>query len=250
MRTPRHGRRYAVAMAISGRAVLAAGCGTAGSTSSTAGTPALATPSGNPLAGLTADQIATKAEADLKAASSVHIAGPVTDSGQTYVLDLTLGPKGCTGTMAMPGKGSFLLLQIGKKLWFKGDRQFWKTSGGTSDPGLVTFLEGKYIEVSATSSDLSSFTTLCDPRKLASAFGGPASGLVKGTTTVISGQTVLQLKDNSDSSNAYVTISAHPEFVRINGGRDGHLDFTAYNAPLTLTPPPASKTIDGSKYGF
>jgi len=61
---------------------------------------------------------------------------------------------------------------------------------------------------------------------------------------------VLQLKDNSDSSNAYVTISAHPEFVRINGGRDGHLDFTAYNAPLTLTPPPASKTIDGSKYGF
>ena len=115
MRTPRHARRYPVAMAISGRAVLAAGCGTAGSTSSTAGTPALATPSGNPLAGLTADQIATKAEADLKAASSVHIAGPVTDSGQTYVLDLTIGPKGCTGTMASPGKGSFRLLKIGKR---------------------------------------------------------------------------------------------------------------------------------------
>jgi hypothetical protein len=237
-------------MASCGLAVLAAGCGTAGSASSTAGTPASAAPSGNPLAGLTADQIAAKAQTDLKTASSVHIAGPVTDSGQTYVLDLTISPKGCTGTMASPGKGSFLLLQIGKKLWFKGDQQFWKTNGGTSDAGLVTFLEGKYIEVSATGSGLGAFATLCDPRQLASSFGGPASGLVKGTTTVISGQTVLQLKDNSDSSKAYVTISAHPEFVRIDDGRDGHLDFTAYNAPLTLAPPPASATIDGSKYGF
>ena len=182
--------------------------------------------------------------------SSVHVTGPVTDSGQTYVLDLTLGPKGCTGTMASPGKGSFALLKIGKKLWFKGDEQFWKTSGGTSDQGLATLLEGKYIEASAAGSDLNSFATLCDPRQLASAFGGPVSGLVKGQITVISGQSVLQLKDSGDSNSAYVTISAKPEFVRLDAGRNGRLDFTAYNAPLTLTPPPAGEIIDGSKYGF
>ena len=247
MRTPGHARRCAVAMAIAGLAMLAAGCG---ASTSTSGAPGSAQPSGNPLAGLTADQIAARAQADLKSASSVHVAGPVTDSGQTFVLNLTIGPRGCTGTMTSPGKGSFRLLQIGRKLWFKGNRQFWKTSGGTSDPGMVTFLEGKYIEVSATSSGLSSFATLCDPRQLASAFGGPASGLAKGATSVISGQPVLQLKDIGDSSNAYVTISAHPEFVRIDAGRNGHLDFTAYDAPLTLTPPPASQIIDGSKYGF
>jgi hypothetical protein len=38
--------------------------------------------------------------------------------------------------------------------------------------------------------------------------------------------------------------------VRIDGGRQGQLNFTAYDAPLTLTPPPASATIDGSRYGF
>jgi len=247
MRTARHARRCAVAMAIAGLAVLAAGCGASTSTSGASGS---AQPSGSPLAGLTANQIAARAQADLESASSVHVAGPVTDSGQTFVLNLTIGPRGCTGTMASPGKGSFRLLQIGKKLWFKGDKQFWKTSGGTSDPGMVTFLEGKYIEVSATSSDLSSFATLCDPRQLATAFGRLASGLAMGATSVISGQTVLQLRDSGDSSNAYVTISAHPEFVRIDAGRDGHLDFTAYDAPLTLTPPPASEIINGSKYGF
>jgi hypothetical protein len=250
MRTPRHARRCAVAMAISGLAVLVAGCGASTSTSGAPGSTGSAQPSGNPLAALTAGQIAAQAQADLRSASSVHVAGPVIDSGQTFVLDLTIGPRGCTGTMASPGKGSFRLLQIGKKLWFKGDTQFWKTSGGTSDPGLVTLLEGKYIEVSAAGSDLSSFATLCDPRQLASTFGGPVSGLAKGTTSVISGQTVLQLRDSGDSSKAYVTISAHPEFVRIDAGHDGHLDFTAYNAPLTLTPPPASEIIDGSKYGF
>jgi hypothetical protein len=250
MRTPRHARRYAVAMTISGLAVLAAGCGASTSTSGASASTASARPSVNPLASLTADQIIAKADADLKAASSVHVAGPITDSGQTYVLDLTISPEGCTGTMASPGKGSFALLKISKKLWFKGDKQFWETYGGTSDPALVQFLEGKYIEPSATGSGMSSLAMLCDPRQLASAFGGTVSGMVKGKTTVISGQSVLQLKDTGDSASAYVTISARPEFVRIDAGGEGHLDFSAYNVPLTLTAPPASKTINGSQYGF
>jgi hypothetical protein len=59
-------------MAIAGLAVLPAGCGASISTS---GAPGSAQPSGNPLAGLTADQIAARAQADLKSASSVHVAG-------------------------------------------------------------------------------------------------------------------------------------------------------------------------------
>jgi hypothetical protein len=250
MRTPWSGHQCAVATAVSALALLAVGCGAAGSASSTAGTSASATPSVNPLAGLTAGQIATKAQADLKAASSVHIAGPVADSGQTYQLNMTISPKGCRGTMAAARKGSFLLLVIGKKLWFKGDRQFWRTSGGSSDPSIVTLLEGKYIETSVKSADMGSFATLCDPRQLAGAFGGSASGMVKGKTTVIDGQSMLQLKDTTDASSAYVTISARPEFALIDGGSSGHLDFTAYDAPLRLSPPPAGETIDGSRYGF
>jgi hypothetical protein len=30
----------------------------------------------------------------------------------------------------------------------------------------------------------------------------------------------------------------------------GRIDFTGYGSPVTLTPPPASETLDGAKYGF
>ena len=73
--------------------------------------------------------------------------------------------------------------------------------------------------------------------------------LVKGTTTTIAGLSALQLQDTSASYSAYVTISASPEFLRLNGGSEGQLDFSGYNAPVTLHPPPASETIDGSTIG-
>jgi hypothetical protein len=74
--------------------------------------------------------------------------------------------------------------------------------------------------------------------------------MLKGRTTIISGQPALQVKDTADSDSVYVTISARPELLRIDAGREGHLDFSRYNAPVTLTLPSAAETIDGSKYGF
>ena len=77
------------------------------------------------------------------------------------------------------------------------------------------------------------------------------SGMIKGKTTMISGQPALQIKDTGDPYSAYVTISARPEFLRFDGGSSGNrLNFAGYNAPLRLTPPPASETLDGAKYGF
>ena len=60
----------------------------------------------------------------------------------------------------------------------------------------------------------------------------------------------LQIKDTRNSGSAYVTISASPEFLRLDGGTSGHLDFTGYNAPMVLTPPPADQTVNGAKFGF
>ena len=104
MRTSRYASQSAVAAAIVGMAILAGAtaCGT--TASSQPAQAASATPSANPLAGLTADQIAAKAVADLKAASSVHCAGSVTDSGATYAVDLTSGTTNCLGTFADSGK--------------------------------------------------------------------------------------------------------------------------------------------------
>jgi hypothetical protein len=248
VRTSRHASRSAVAAAVVATAILAgaAACGT--TTSSHPAQAASATTSANPLAGLTAGQIAAKAIADLKAASSVHYAGSVTDSGAAYDVDLTAGTTNCTGTFGVAGKGSFALIKIGQTLWIKPDNQFWTSAGASST--VLHLVEGKYIQTSPGDSNFDAVKMLCSPAQIADSFSSQMDHLVKGTTTTIAGQSALQLRDTSTSGSAYVTISASPEFLRLDGGSKGQLDFSDYNAPVTVNPPPASQTIDGSKIGL
>ena len=86
--------------------------------------------------------------------------------------------------------------------------------------------------------------------ELASAFGGELKSLVKGKITTIAGQPALQLAGQRHSMSAYVTISARPEFLRIDvSGQEHTVPFTGYNRPLTLTPPPAGQTISTAQLG-
>jgi hypothetical protein len=56
----------------------------------------------------------------------------------------------------------------------------------------------------------------------------------------------------SQHGTAYVTDTAKPEVlgITIGGSGGGSLTFTYYTTPPAITPPPASESIDGSKYGF
>jgi hypothetical protein len=235
----RRGRRMLSATVLS--AAVAAGvtaCGT--SSSSTAAAP---------LSGLSADQIATRAIANLKTAATVRVTGDVVSSGQTYDLDLTLvRAQGCAGTMAQVGTGSFKMIAIGDKVWIEPNRQFWEKAGG-ADAAVLKVLSGKYLKVKA-SSQLGSLSGFCGTSELAGSFGTSPTGLVKGKTATISGQPALQIKDSGDSGSIFVSDTAKPELLQVSGGSQGNLDFTDYNSPMTLTAPPASETLNGAKYGF
>ena len=235
----------AAALASALLVVGAAGCGGAGPTGTIAGSKA------NPLATLSADQIASKAVADLRTATAVHIAGSVTDSGQPIGLNLTLVPgKGCDGSMSMQNRGSFLLIMIGTAVWLQPDEKFWKSVGG-SDPAVLKILAGKYLKTSAKGG-LAQMGQLCDPSKLLLGSLKNTTGLVKGKNATISGQPALQITDGAKSGFVYVSVSARPQLLRITstGSSSAQLDFTAYGTPVTLTAPPASQTLDGAKYGF
>ncbi|MGE5286583.1 MAG: hypothetical protein ACM3ML_05140 [Micromonosporaceae bacterium] len=48
------------------------------------------------------------------------------------------------------------------------------------------------------------------------------------------------------------SVSAKTGIVRVTGtgSNSGQVDFTEYGTAVTLTPPSASQTLDGKKFGF
>ncbi len=225
--------------AVSAICVTAAGCGGGGG--------------GDPLAGLSAKQVLSKAVSDLKSAPSFHIAGTVNQNGGGIHIDLAYKHgTGCEGTLGIRGKGSVYLLVIGGTAWFKPDQAFWESSAGSSAPSVIAVVGGKYLTDAASSSNVSGLAQLCDANSLASSFTSPKD-IVKGATSMINGQRSLALRDPAKSAVMYVSDTSSPQILQVTGtqpGNGGRIDFTGYGGSVTLRPPPADETVDGARFGF
>jgi hypothetical protein len=113
-------------------------------------------------------------------------------------------------------------------------------------------VSGKYIKL-GSNSDLASFAQLCNPSTLSTAFAKQDTGFVKAGTATVNGQQALAFKQPKNAANGtvYVSDSATPQILRIAGpAGQGSIDFSDYNAPATITAPPASQVIDGTKFGL
>jgi hypothetical protein len=224
---------------MSAAAVIAAGA-TCGPLALSA-TAAPSAPAGNPLVRLTADQIAKKAATDLKAAASFHYHGSGKASGQTVSISMSVTHKGCTGWIGDGRNGGFAILAIGKTVWVQPNDKFWEYVGVPASE--LWAVHGKWLETTGTGSDSLSaaFAPFCNAKKLVSALAPQLTGLVKGKTIKMSGHPALQLRNMSGQESIYVSISSKPEILRISD--NGAVNFSAYGARVTLTPPPASDVI-------
>jgi hypothetical protein len=222
--------------AVSTICVAAAGCG-----------------GGDPLAGLSAKQVLSRAVSDLKSAPSFHIAGTADEQGTTIRLDLTYKHgTGCKGTLGLPSSGSIYLLVIGGTAWLKPDQAYWESNAGSAAPSVIAAVGSKYLTAPTSGSSVSGLAQLCNANSLASSFTSPKD-IAKGGTSTINGQQALALKDPAKSATLYVTDTSSPQMLRLTStlsGSSGRIDFTGYGNSVTLTPPPASETLDGARYGF
>ena len=230
-------------------------CGTSGS-SGTSGTSggsgaSASTTVADPLASLSGEQIVAKAVADLKAAPSFTMAGTVTDSSGTYNVNLSYKKgSGCKGTVAQPGKGSFAMVVIGTTAWVKPDDAFWKANAGSQASAAIALLSGRYLKGSTSNGNVASLTKLCDVASLATSLT-QATDVAKGPVTILSGQRVLPLTEKAKGGTLYVTDTNPPRILKLTNAKaadSGTLTFSY--TPVTLTPPPASQTVDGSRLGF
>jgi hypothetical protein len=243
-------------------AALAAGCGLAavacGGSSSAAGAAAAAAAArarADPLASLSGMKIATQALADLKAAASVTMKGPVSDSGQSMTIDLGLKPgHGCAGSVGLAGKGSVSLIVIGSTVYLNASDSFWKSSLGSKAPALIQILDGRYIKASTANADLGSLADVCKlSQTLPSTALQGVKTVTKGAAAMLNGVRVLSLK-GSDGTTMYVTDTAKPQLVQVSapaGNADGSGKISiSVGAPVTLKAPPASKVFDGATIGL
>ncbi len=143
-------------------ATIIVSCGVLAACGSAAGT---ATATG--LTDKSPTQIAQAARDAVAKAHSVHLKGNISSNGVDYALDLVVNsPKGLDGTMALSGKGSFVITTVdGGTFYLKPDQQFWTTYGG-SDPAVLQVLNGKCITVTSADSGfgslVSGFSSLTD----------------------------------------------------------------------------------------
>jgi hypothetical protein len=198
------------------------------------GVPAFATPTHvvatagahDPLAGLTADQIAAKALADLDAATSVH-------ESIGSLLSITYARHACAGWFGLlPGPGMDFI-QIGKAEWVLLTKQSMAQAGYTK--AEIARYTGKWATNNSPSSPLGHIS--CGHPSSA-AF--PRTGWTEGRVSIVAGQRAVEL--TFKNGTAWVSDSSRPEFLKI--GRDGSwATFSRYNARVTITPPPASQIV-------
>ena len=179
----------------------------------------------------------------------MHITGSTkVPGGKTTAVDLTVGAHGCTGTIEIAGQGSVLLLGAGDTVLDEGRTSKSNKAAGVSAAELSQ-LAGKYLRISSGKSGIGALCYL--GHQLATQINGGAGHVVLGQNgTNGAGQPALQLNDVKQPGDAYVTASARPEFLRVGLGGGAHMNSTDYNAPFTVTPPPAAQTVDGASYNF
>jgi hypothetical protein len=79
---------------------------------------------------------------------------------------------------------------------------------------------------------------------------GGDTGFLEAATVSVEGEPALALTQPSatDEGTVYVSDSATPEILSLqeSGGQEAFLDFTNFNAPVTITAPPAADIFYGT----
>jgi hypothetical protein len=224
-------------------------CG--GVTASSLAVAPSASKTADPLAGLSATKVVAEADADAKAAPSLTISGTGTEQGETVSLDLGIKRGvGCGGTVSLAGKGTVKVTMIGKTFYMDPDKQFWTTSAGANADAVIALVNGKYISLPASDKNVASFADLCDLSKL---LDEGTNTFTRGPLTTLDGKRALAIKV-SDGSTVYVTDTSKPEYLEAAASKGSQAGsgklIISVGAPVTLTPPPASEVIDGTKLGI
>ena len=237
--------------------------------SSGSGSPATASSSAFPNAGLSGSQLLTAFKSAVASGTAVHVVGSVDQSGTPISLNLNLDKNGTSAGSVSQGAATVPLKVVNGVTYIQLTPTLLKQEAAT-DPavtaGVISLIQNKWV--SSQSSIGQSISSSFDPFTsydtfLASIESGSAStsatdtassassasltlgDLTAAGTTSYNGGTVAVYK-SSDGSTAYFAASgpAYLEKVTATGSTSGTITFT-WNQPVTVTAPSASDIFSG-----
>ncbi|MBT2365222.1 hypothetical protein J7E88_07780 [Streptomyces sp. ISL-10] len=228
--------------------------------------PAAATSgaTGDPFKGLSADQIAEKAVAATKAASSLRMEGEIESDGEPVSVDLAMDDKeNCTGRLGVEG-GRADLRRRGEVLYMKGDETFWRASinrrataspdGGNNDT-VIELMKDRWIKMPARA--VEDMRGVCDLDEMLAELDenkANRTGMTRGKDTEIDGVRAATLvkKKGRETTTVYVAKERKPyllKVVKAGGDKPGTLELSDYDRPVVVKAPPADEVLDLEKLG-
>ncbi|MDR3079604.1 MAG: hypothetical protein LBV60_01520 [Streptomyces sp.] len=223
------------------------------------GTSALAETGGNP----SPRQLADQAREGLRKADSVRLKyvdrSPETATNFTRpaALNIALDRYGnCTGVMTMGAHGGTVkIVKHGEDVWLKPDETFWKVElPGEQGAHAAQVFKNRYIHGPASDNLLKGVAAICNLKALQQGTtASPPRSLKAGPETTLNGTRVIPLisRTGSTTSTLYVTADAPHRLYRAaqkGPDMDLSLTFTDYGKPVPSQTPPASQTLDVSKF--
>jgi hypothetical protein len=196
----------------------------------------------------TAAMLMPEVQAAADGATSVHMAGSVTQGSQNATIDVSFSRTAAAGTVGLNGD-SFYFLSLNGKTFIKVDAAFLRVAGAPAS--VCAKVCGKYVELPAASA--SQITGSLSMRQLVkqvfnakSVSSAAASGCVFAPATV-NGHSVLQCRQGAYT----IDVAAHgkPYLVYATGPRGQHIAFSDWNSVTFPALPPASQLISLPRLG-
>lgn len=189
----------------------------------------------------TAAQIVPAIKAAVMAASSVHVAGTVTDGSNKVIIDVSIDGRNASGLFHADGITT-VILAVDGKVYLQVNPDYLKL--GRLPAADCTIMCGKYVRVPASA--FTQFTVSASMSHWTSAIvnampsaAGDTTDLFKPAT--FQGQPVLQLKQATQTVD--VTRTGTPYPLLISSPTYGSVTFSEWNSVPPVTPPPPSQIV-------
>ncbi len=192
--------------------------------------------SGNGVASKSASEILAASKAAADSASSVHVTGNLTSNGTPITLNLSLASgHGGRGQISQ-GNLSFNLIVVGNTIYIKGSPAFYSHFGGTAAAQLF---QGKWLKAPISGGELGSLAALTNFGQLLDQTLASHGTLAKGSSSTVAGTPVIELRDSAHNGSLFVATTGKPYPIQIvkHGSETGHITFTGWNQPVSLSAP-------------